>query len=56
MSVLFKTVRFSIAYHIGNIFKEVGLNKNTSVEIFGRSENKASRRFRGLPCISVKVR
>lgn len=43
MAVLFETVRSSIAYHIGNIFKEVELNKNTSVEIFDRSENKVSR-------------
>ena len=43
MSVLFDTARSSIAYHIGNIFKEGELNKNTSVENFDRSENKASR-------------
>ena len=43
MSVLFETARSSIAYHIGNIFKEGELDKNTSVEIFDRSENKASR-------------
>lgn len=43
MSVLFDTARSSIAYHIGNIFKEEELDKNTSVEIFDRSENKASR-------------
>lgn len=43
MSVLFDTARSSIAYHIGNIFKEGELDKNTSVEIFDRSENKASR-------------
>ena len=28
---------------IGNIFKEGELDKDTSVEIFDRSENKASR-------------
>jgi len=38
-----RTARSSIAYHIGNIFKEGKLDKNTSVEIFDRSENKASR-------------
>lgn len=43
MSVLFDTARSSIAYHIGNIFKEEELDQNTSVEIFDRSENKASR-------------
>ena len=43
MSVLFETARSSIAYHIGKIFKEGELDKNTSVEIFDRSENKASR-------------
>lgn len=37
-----ETARSSIAYHIGNIFKEGELDKNTSVEIFDRSENKAS--------------
>ncbi len=42
MSVLFDTARSSIAYHIGNIFKEGELDKNTSVEIFDRSESKAS--------------
>lgn len=43
MSVLFDTARSSIAYHIGNIFKEGELDELTSVEIFDRSENKASR-------------
>jgi len=43
MSLLFDTARSSIAYHIGNIFKEGELDKNTSVEIFDRSKNKASR-------------
>ena len=43
MSVLFETARSSIAYHIGKIFKEGELDKNTSVEIFDRSENKESR-------------
>lgn len=43
MSTLFDTTRFSIAYHISNIFKEGELNKETSVEIFDRSLNKASR-------------
>ena len=42
MSELFDTSRSSIAYHIGNIFKEKELPKETSVEIFDRS-NKASR-------------
>ena len=39
MSSLFDTSRSSIAYHIGNIFKEGELEKNTSVEIFDRSTN-----------------
>ena len=43
MSELFDTARSSVAYHIGNIFKEGELDKNTSVEIFDRSIEKASR-------------
>ena len=43
MSELFDTARSSIAYHIGNIFKEKELDKDTSVEIFDRSEKAASR-------------
>ena len=43
MSELFDTARSSIAYHIGKIFKEGELEKSTSVEIFDRSLNKASR-------------
>ena len=43
MSMLFDTARSSVAYHIGNIFKEKELDKNTSVEIFDRSTNLASR-------------
>ena len=43
MSSLFATARSSIAYHIGNIFKEGELVKDTSVEIFDRSTNSASR-------------
>ena len=43
MSELFNTARSSIAYHIGNIFKEGELEKNTSVEIFDRSTAQASR-------------
>ena len=43
MSELFDTARSSIAYHIGNIFKEGELEENTSVEIFDRSIGKASR-------------
>ena len=43
MSELFDTARSSIAYHIGNIFKEQELEESTSVEIFDRSMNKASR-------------
>lgn len=43
MSQLFDTARSSIAYHINNIFKEKELDKDTSVEIFDRSENRASR-------------
>ena len=42
MSELFDTARSSIAYHIGNIFKEKELDADTSVEIFDRSSN-ASR-------------
>ena len=43
MSSLFATARSSIAYHIGNIFKEGELEKDTSVDIFDRSTNNASR-------------
>ena len=43
MSELFETARSSIAYHIGNIFKEKELVESTSVENFDRSETKASR-------------
>lgn len=43
MSELFDTARSSIAYHIGNIFREGELEKTTSVEIFDGSTNKASR-------------
>ena len=38
MSELFDTARSSIEYHIGKIFKEGELDKNTSVEIFDRSK------------------
>ena len=43
MSELFDTARSSIAYHIGNIFKEGELDRNSSVEIFDRTGNKAYR-------------
>lgn len=43
MSELFDTARSSIAYHIGKIFKEGELEKDTSAEIFDGSTNKASR-------------
>ena len=43
MSTLFATARSSVAYHISNIFKEGELNRDTSVEIFDRSQSKASR-------------
>ena len=43
MSSLFDTARSSIAYHINNIFKEGELVKETSVEIFDRSQGKTSR-------------
>ncbi|MCM1256718.1 MAG: virulence protein RhuM/Fic/DOC family protein [Roseburia sp.] len=43
MSVLFDTARSSIAYHIGNIFREGELEKDTSVEIFDGNISKASR-------------
>jgi len=37
MSELFDTARSSIAYHIGKIFKEGELQRDTSVEIFDRN-------------------
>jgi len=43
MSELFDTPRSSIAYHIGRIFSEGELNRDTSVEIFDRSSGNASR-------------
>ena len=43
MSELFDTARSSIAYHIGRIFTEGELNRDTSVEIFDRSTGNASR-------------
>jgi len=43
MTVLFDTAHSSIAYHINNIFREEELEANTSVEIFDKSINKASR-------------
>ncbi len=43
MSELFDTARSSIAYHIGKIFSEGELDKDTSVENFDRSEGKAFR-------------
>ena len=43
MSSLFDTARSTIAYHINQIFKEGELNRETSVEIFDRSTNTASR-------------
>ena len=43
MAELFDTARSSIAYHIGNIFKENEVPQDTSVEIFDKSANVASR-------------
>ncbi len=43
MSELFDTARSSIAYHINKIFEQGELEKDTSVEIFDRSQNMASR-------------
>ena len=43
MSELFDTARSSIAYHIGRVFSEGELNRDTSVEIFDRSTGNASR-------------
>lgn len=43
MSELFDTARSSVAYHIGKIFSEGELDKDTSVEIFDRSEGNAHR-------------
>ncbi len=52
MSELFDTARSSIAYHIGNIFKEKELDKNTSVEIFDRSpENHRPPQYYNLDVI-----
>ncbi len=43
MSELFDTARSSVAYHIGKIFSEGELDKDTSIEIFDRSEGNAHR-------------
>ena len=43
MSELFDTARSSIAYHIGRIFSEGELDRDTSVEIFDKSSGNASR-------------
>ncbi|MBR3833839.1 MAG: virulence RhuM family protein [Lachnospiraceae bacterium] len=43
MSELFDTARSSVAYHIGKIFSEGELDKDTSVGIFDRSEGNAHR-------------
>ncbi len=43
MSELFDTARSSVAYHIGTIFSEGELDKDTSVEIFDRCEGNAHR-------------
>ena len=40
---MFDAARFSIAYHISNIFKEGELDKDSSVEIFYRTIIRASR-------------
>ncbi|MDO4935743.1 MAG: virulence protein RhuM/Fic/DOC family protein [Phascolarctobacterium sp.] len=51
MSELFDTARSSIAYHIGKIFAEKELDKNTSVEIFDRSINSRPPKFYNLDVI-----
>lgn len=51
MSELFDTARSSIAYHIGKIFAEKELDKNTSVEIFDRSMNSRPPKFYNLDVI-----
>lgn len=43
MAELFDTARSTITYHVSNVFKEGEVDKNTSVEIFDGSTNKASR-------------
>ncbi len=42
MSELIETAHSSMAYHIGSIFKEGKLDKNTSVEIFAKSKASCS--------------
>lgn len=42
MAKLFGMARSSIAYHIGRIFEDGELDRNTSVKIFDRSTNTAS--------------
>ncbi len=42
MAELFDTARSTITYHVSNVFKEGEVDKNTSVEIFDGSTNKAS--------------
>lgn len=43
MAELFDAARSTITYHVSNVFKEGEVDKNTSVEIFDGSTNKASR-------------
>ena len=51
MSLLFATARSSIAYHIGNIFREGELLKNTSVEIFDKSVGHRPSKYYNLDVI-----
>ncbi len=55
MSELFDTARSSIAYHIGKIFKEGELQKETSVEIFDRSKKHASPLCDGCKRIAASL-
>ena len=48
MSELFDTARSSIAYHIGKIFKEGELQRDTSVEIFDRIRNRDEKRLKNI--------
>lgn len=56
MSELIDTARLSIAYHIDMIFSEGELNRDTSVGIFDRSSENASRALMHMLEILAKFR
>ena len=51
ISLLFDTARSSIAYHIGNLFKNGELDEKTSVEFFDKSTNHRPSKYYNLDVI-----